>query len=80
MVCGVFLITFFSTQVDIVFESEDESFYAALSTLILTTKRPVIMTLGSTEARTLDIVQEKIKSHYDVITLNSPDLPTTCNT
>ena len=79
MHCKCLNLLLLSTQVDIVFESEDESFYAALSTLILTSKRPVIMTLGSTDARALDVMQDKIKSQFTVVEFNSPDLSTACN-
>lgn len=68
----------FSFQVDIVFEAEDESFYGALTTLIQTSKRPIVMTLGTTQERALTLVQDKIKSFFDVILFTSPEIPTTC--
>ncbi len=64
---------------DIVFESEDESFYSALSTLMNTSKRPIVLTLSCERESNAVAVREKIKSYTDVLTYQSPDLPTTCN-
>jgi len=72
--------------VDIVFESEDESadpssdsgFYSALTTLLQTSKRPVIMTLSNIEERALLTIQDKVKSYFEVVDLISPDLPSVC--
>ena len=66
-------------QVDIVFESEDESFYSALSTLIGNTKRPIVLTLGSKQERDLLTIKDKIRTCFDVVRFASPDLLTTCN-
>ena len=68
-----------NSQVDIVFETEDESFYSALTTLINTTKRPIILTLGAKEERVLLAIKERIKTCFDVIHFDSPDLLATCN-
>lgn len=65
-------------DVDIVFESEDESFYNALTTLIQTSKRPIVLTLGSTEERALTLIQDKIKSYFDIVYFLSPDPATAC--
>jgi len=66
-------------QVDIVFEAEDESFYSALATLINTTKRPIVLTLGSKQERALLAIKEKIRTCFDVVHFDSPDLLSTCN-
>jgi len=65
-------------DVDIVFESEDESFYSALSTLIGNTKRPIVLTLGSKQERDLLTIKDKIRTCFDVVRFASPDLLTTC--
>lgn len=65
-------------QVDIVFEMEDESFYSALTTLIQTSKRPIVLTLGSTEERVLTQIQDKIKSYFDIFYFLSPDQSIAC--
>ncbi|XP_046437052.1 uncharacterized protein LOC124188452 [Daphnia pulex] len=65
-------------DVDIVFEMEDESFYNALTTLIQTSKRPIVLTLGSTEERALTQIQDKIKSYFDIFYFLSPDQSTAC--
>lgn len=65
-------------KVDIVFESEDECFYGALTTLIQTSKRPVIMTLGSVEERALSQIQEKVKGDFDVLAFDSPESSSVC--
>jgi hypothetical protein len=57
---------------------EDESFYNALTTLIQTSKRPIVLTLGSTEERALTQIQDKIKSYFDIFYFLSPDQSTAC--
>ena len=63
---------------DIVFESEDENFYSALSTLMNTSKRPIVMTVSSDSDHVLIPLQERIRRYFNILHYESAQLDIAC--